>query len=141
LAALAILLLVIGPLVVLALKRRRRVRRRRTRDPNGRVVGAWQEAVERVRSARVEVAASLTNTEVVHAAGASLGPDVAHSLSDLRHLTNAAMFAGAPATDAQAEQAWAEADAVAAQVRQGQSPLRRLVAAVDPRTLRRPRTG
>jgi transglutaminase-like putative cysteine protease len=142
-AGLALLaaLAVAAALAVVGLKRRRTRRRRRAVDPTDRVIGAWHEALDQVRLARVTLAPSLTNSEVVSTAWIHLGPEVGTTLGQLRTLTNRALFAEPhPGTDAGAEsradQAWAAADEVSRRVQAGLRPARRVLAAVDPRPLR-----
>ncbi len=128
-------LVLVSPLAVVGLKRRRTRRRRRGRDPAARVAGAWLEAIDQVRAAQVRVDASLTNSEVVSTARVHLGPEVGESLGRLRTLVNRAGFAPAPVEAQQAADAWAAADEVRDRV-QGRFPwFRRALMAVDPRPL------
>ena len=111
--------LLLCPLAITLLKRRRTERRRRADSPARRVLGAWQEALEQLAAGRVEITPALTNTEVVSTAWVHLGPEVAADVSSLRTLANQALFSADPPTEAQADQAWATTDQMGHQLRAG----------------------
>jgi len=127
---------------VLLTKNVRRARRRTRGTPARRVAAAWREACDVLREQGVPVALARTPLEVARAAGGAGGPaaDAADAFTELATLVTASVCSPADPTDATARRAWAlEADVrrrVAAR-----TPLpRRVLAAVDPRTLRGPRT-
>ncbi len=120
LVGLVVVVVVGAALTVVGLKRRRRRRRRQAAAPADRVLGAWLEATDQVRSAHVPLAASLTASEVVSTTWVHLGPEVAAALGSLRDLANLVRFGEHDATADQADRAWVEADAVTARVRHQQ---------------------
>ncbi|MBD7918585.1 transglutaminase domain-containing protein [Cellulomonas sp. Sa3CUA2] len=138
---LVLLLLLLAGGVVLA-KTVRRSRRRARGAPARRVAAAWRETCDLLREQGVPVALARTPLEVARTTAAAGGPAAAASdaVGELATLVTATVCAPAEPTDATARRAWAlEADVrrrVAAR-----TPLpRRVLAAVDPRTLRGPRT-
>jgi len=96
--------------VPLAKRARRRARQRRS-DPTGRVAGAWEEAVDRLRE--LGRPAPRTNTPAEHARAATtvVGEPAATSLAVLADAHTAAQFGAAPVTDADADAAWDDLDA------------------------------
>lgn len=113
-------LLVVGGLIALVLAALRRTRRRRYAvDTRSRVLGAWTEALERLAAAGVQPRRSATSIEFAlrhapaHGAGGA-GPP----LMDLARLHTAAMFAPDPPSEADADAAWRDLDAIEAALRQ-----------------------
>jgi hypothetical protein len=96
--------------VPLAKRLRRRARRRR-RDPSGRVAGAWEEAVDRLRELGRPAPRTTTPTEHARAATATVGESAARSLAAVADAHTAAQFAAAAPTDADADAAWQDLDA------------------------------
>lgn len=99
-----IVLLLLGPVAVttiVAEKHRRRWRRRRGGTPTARVLGAWQETVDRLVERGLRLPPTWTANEVAaDAAGLS---DV---VAPLATLATEAVFAPTPADESTAERAW-----------------------------------
>ena len=116
----AIVLGVLGFVVMAAFTLWRRGRRRRhDKDPRRRVLGAWNEALDHLRTAGVPPRPSATSLEFAlryapaHGAGRAGGT----ALLELARLQSAAMFAADPPTDGDATQAWEQADTIRSEVR------------------------
>jgi len=98
---------------------RRGRRRRHDKDPRRRVLGAWNEALDHLRTAGVPPRPSATSLEFAlryapaHGAGRAGGT----ALMELARLQSAAMFAGEPPSDDDAKHAWEEADTITSEVR------------------------
>jgi hypothetical protein len=93
----------------------RRGRRRRTdADPRRRVLGAWNETLDQLRTAGVPPRPSATSLEFAlryapaHGAGRAGGA----ALMELARLQSAAMYAADPPSDADASYAWEQADTI-----------------------------
>jgi hypothetical protein len=127
------LLALVGALII-AGKTRQRGRRRRAADRSARVLGAWQEATDRLLERGVTSPVSATAGEAAEAAGQRLGPAGGPVIA-LAPLATTAVFAPGKVTDDDVRQAWQlEAD-----LRRGLHPrrlsVRRLRAGLDPRPL------
>jgi hypothetical protein len=119
--AVQVTLIVVGALAVVACgyliaaavsRAMTRRHRRRHPDPRLRVAGAWRDALGGIRIAGSTDVWQLTALEVTQEAQALLGPASAQPLGRLATLANAALFAPASPTDADADAAWADAVAV-----------------------------
>jgi hypothetical protein len=120
--------LVLLMLAVVIAKRRRRARRRGRGAPLDRVAGAWAELVDRLRDLGVGTRTSGTRRQRASAAGF---PQVAWIAGKV----DEAVFApGDPAPDV-VEGVWSSVDEFLARVRPTRSRLRRIRAAIDPRSL------
>jgi protein-glutamine gamma-glutamyltransferase len=122
---------------VVGLKRRRRARRREG-GPAASVQGAWDEALDRLREARVPPDPALTPLELARVAPAQTTADAASPMRALaRTYTTARYGTAAPAED-DARSAWESVDALERVLddtaTRGQRWRRRL----DPTTLRVP---
>jgi HAMP domain-containing protein len=95
--------------VPLAKHVRRRARRRRI-DPGGRVAGAWEEAVDRLRELGRPAPRTTTPSEHARASTTTVGEPAARSLGAVADAHTAAQFGAAPATDADADAAWDDLD-------------------------------
>lgn len=125
------LIAVFGPLLVVALaKRRRRDRRRRAR-PDHSAAGAWDELVDRyvelgfeppARGTRLQVAADLRR----QATQQGLAEPVA-TLTPLAAAVDRDVFAGGEVETEVADRRWTEADAAAAAVSAAAGRMRRIV--------------
>jgi transglutaminase-like putative cysteine protease len=122
-AALIAVAIIVGVLVLmvgaLALRVGRRTRRRR-HDPDDRrrVLGAWTEAMERLSAAGIERRPSTTSLEFALRQAPALGAGAAGPpLMTLARLHTAAMYAAESPSPDDADDAWAEVDAIAAAVR------------------------
>jgi transglutaminase-like putative cysteine protease len=133
LAAAVLLVLLTCGLVAIAKARRRR-RRRQSPDHAGRVLGAWQEQVDRLTERGITPPVSLTFREIAEHARGRLG-DAARLVEASADLATTAVYAPESLDGAAADQAW---DLVA-ELRTRLHPRRvsaaRLLAVVDPRPL------
>ncbi|GIG41136.1 hypothetical protein Cph01nite_28980 [Cellulomonas phragmiteti] len=136
---LGLLLLAAG---VVAAKAARRSRRRTRGTPARRVAAAWREACDVLREQGVPVALARTPLEVARTARVGTGPASAagDAVAELATLVTAAVCGPAEPTDATARRAWAHAAEVRRRAASRVPLPRRVLAAVDPRTLRGPRT-
>jgi hypothetical protein len=111
-------LLALGVVAALATawtrKARRRARRRAAADPAEQVAGAWAEALDGLRAARVGWSASLTPYEVADQVPARLGEGLAPPLGALAHRYTAARYGDEPPSADTVEAAWRDTDAVLA---------------------------
>ncbi len=109
LGVVAVLLLVAGAYVgvVLFAKSRRRARRRDTDDAALAVAGAWEEALDRLREARVDPDPALTPLELAHDVPARTHPAAESPMHDLAATYTISRYGtDVPGAEA-AEQAWA----------------------------------
>lgn len=139
-AVVALGLALLLPLATLVAKARRRRRWRRARSPRALVVGAWNEAVDRLRESRVRVSEAMTAEEVVDAAARSLGPASPAALRPLAGAADSALFASQDPDGRVAETAWGWAREVATELRRDVSWWRRPALALNPSPLL-PRRG
>ncbi|HEY5076166.1 MAG TPA: DUF4129 domain-containing protein [Acidimicrobiia bacterium] len=115
-------------LVVVAFGAWRRTRRRR-HDPDDRrrVLGAWTEALERLRAAGIERRPSTTSLEFALRQAPALGAGAAGPpLMVLARLHTAAMFSPIAPSSVEADEAWSEVDAIAGALRASVPRTRRL---------------
>jgi hypothetical protein len=91
--------------VPLAKRARRRARERRA-DPTGRVAGAWEEAVDRLRELGRPAPRTNTPAEHARASTAVVGEPAAAPLAALADAHTAAQFGATPVTDTDADAAW-----------------------------------
>jgi transglutaminase-like putative cysteine protease len=124
-------LLVFGPLLVIALaKRRRRDRRRRDR-PDRSAAGAWDELVDRYAELGFEPPERATRRQVADALTRQAGEqglrEHVATLSPLASSVDRDVFAGGDVADEVAERRWTEADAAAAAVSAAAGRFRRIV--------------
>jgi hypothetical protein len=115
-------------LVVVAFGAWRRTRRRR-HDPDDRrrVLGAWTEALERLRAAGIERRPSTTSLEFALRQAPALGAGAAGPpLMVLARLHTAAMYSPIAPSSVEADEAWSEVDAIAGALRSSVSRTRRL---------------
>jgi hypothetical protein len=121
---------------VAAMKERRR-RRRRQGPPAARIAGAWQEAVDRLVEAGVDVKPDMTASDLV---GAPRVPAPARTpLAVLAAIANRARYGGVAAGEGEADEAWSSAERVGMGVRVGRSTSARFRMAVSPAPLVRSR--
>lgn len=117
-------------LTLLGLKFLRGRRRRRRGPPSTRIASGWAELIDVARDAGVPMAAVGTRREVA----ASIG--VAEVLPLARRADQAVFAPGEP-SEAEVADYWADVDTARSRLTVGQSPWRRVVAALNPRSLRR----
>lgn len=128
-----IALLMLGLLAAAAIvveKHRRRWRRRRARSPTARVLGAWQETIDRLVERGLPVPLTSTAHEVA-ADAAGFSDVVAH----LATLATEALFAPTPPDDLTAERAWRLEASVRSQLYPKRLSWRRLKAMISPQPL------
>ncbi len=102
--------------------RRRRRRRQRRNDPapQGRITGAWAEALEAATAAGLPISPSLTPLEQVDALGRHGAPVTAlPPLRDLAHLYGETTFSPHPPTADASASAWSAADEIAIMLKTG----------------------
>lgn len=95
---------------VLTAKRRRRARRRDAPDPVVAVVGAWEEALDRLHEASVTPDPALTPTELARAAPSGTNAATGEPLRRLARTYNAARYGDAVTGPDDARDAWASVD-------------------------------
>ncbi|MET9225497.1 DUF3488 and transglutaminase-like domain-containing protein [Lentzea sp. NPDC003310] len=131
--AVVLLLVLAGGFVALGKASRRR-RRRGHPDDAARILGAWQEQLDRLAERGVSVPVSLTFHEVAQHVRGDLG-DLANSIAATARLATAAIYAPELVGRPESDQAWEHE----ARLRAGLHPQRlstaRVRAAVDPRPL------
>ncbi len=121
----------LGGLGLVVAKARRRGRRRRRSEPAARLIGAWEQVLDRLAGLGTGVGAALTTPEVARAAG-ELGPSCAAPVAALGPLVDAARYDRRhQPTSASADQAWAQAGAFEQAVRATVPIRRRARAAVS----------
>ncbi|MDQ1429709.1 MAG: hypothetical protein QOF40_311 [Actinomycetota bacterium] len=142
-------LLVVGILVLVALvigayggavlsaKRRRRARRRDAPDPVVAVVGAWDEALDRLHEASVPHDPALTPTELARAAPADTNVATQAPLRHLARTYNAARYGDAVTRPDDALDAWASVDQLERALDRDLSWRARWRRRLDPSTLTR----
>jgi hypothetical protein len=105
---LALILLASGG--VLLVKRARRRARRRADTGRGRIIGAWQEVLDRLADGGVTAIETLTVHEVGQKARDLAGVEVAAPLTELGELVNEALFALDGPSSEDATRAWSLAN-------------------------------
>ncbi|MBP2321582.1 transglutaminase-like putative cysteine protease [Kibdelosporangium banguiense] len=121
-------------LVIVAGKSRRRSRRRRGDSPSARVLGAWQEATDRLIERGVTSPISATADEAAAHAHEILGT-AGDPVIRLAPLATTAVFAPGQLTDEDARQAWQLETALRRGLHPRRLSLRWLRARLDPRPL------
>jgi transglutaminase-like putative cysteine protease len=134
-----IVLIVLGALVVLtpvaiAGEKFRRRRNRRAGSRTAKVVGAWQQVVDRLLESGVPVTANLTATEVAHHAEARLG-EGAGAVAVLAPLVTEAVFSPAEPEENTVREAWGLDARLRRELRRTRSPFALFRAWLDPRPL------
>jgi hypothetical protein len=109
---LVLVALLVGAYVggVLTAKRRRRDRRRDAPDPVEAVVGAWDEALDRLHEASVTPDPALTPIELARAAPSDTNIAAEEPLRRLARTYNAARYGDAVTGPDDARDAWASVD-------------------------------
>jgi hypothetical protein len=132
-AAAVLLVLLAGGFVVIAKAHRRR-RRRQSPDHAARVLGAWQEQVDRLTEHGIRPPVSLTFHEVAEHVRGTLG-DAAGLIEASAELATTAVYAPEHLDDSDAEQAWQLVARLRGRLHPRRLSAARLRAAVDPRPL------
>jgi transglutaminase-like putative cysteine protease len=133
-----VLVAIVVAVVPLAKRARRRARQRRA-DPTGRVAGAWEEAVDRLRELGRPAPRTTTPAEHARAATTTVGESAARPLAAVADAHTAAQFGTAAPTDADADAAWRDLDAFTGELGRHLPLTTRLRARLRVRSLRRPR--
>lgn len=125
--------------VVLALRistrRRRRSRRRDAGDPGARVVGAWLESLDQLTRRGLRARRSKSAQQLATEGSAFLDQESASRLRRLGELTTRSRFDVHPTTEAEAAEAWDDADAIAAALDAGATRRERAAGRIDTRTV------
>jgi transglutaminase-like putative cysteine protease len=120
--------LVFIPLLIVALVKSRRARKRRTDGPgHDRVAGAWEELVDQYAELGYAVGGRGTRLVVARGLEAQLPEERTTGLTALAATTDAAVFGGADVDTEHSETVWNEALAAVAVARASATRLRRLV--------------
>ncbi|MCX2952749.1 DUF3488 and transglutaminase-like domain-containing protein [Lentzea sp. NEAU-D7] len=128
-----LLLLLTGGLIALGKADRRR-RRRRGADDTARILGAWQEQLDRLAERGVSPPVSLTFHEVALHARSTLG-DVANPIAATAQLATTAIYAPELIGRPESDQAWEHEARLNAGLHPRRLSAARVRAAVDPRPL------
>jgi transglutaminase-like putative cysteine protease len=102
-----------------ARKRRRRRKRRDADSTADQVVGAWNEAVDRLVEIGLDDSALLTTQEVARAGEGLAGPEVAGDLASLGSAANSALHRQMPPEGTDVDAAWDLSDGISRCVRAG----------------------
>ncbi|ACZ29526.1 transglutaminase domain protein [Xylanimonas cellulosilytica DSM 15894] len=133
------ILLVLGPvLTVLALKARRRKRRRTTGPFADRVSGGWREVVDTATDLGAAVPAGSTRRESAGTLATVLGD---HGHVALAHRADATVFGATEPTNVDVEAYWQDVEAVVGRMRGSVNRRARWRAALSLRSLRAARTA
>ncbi|MFD9891350.1 transglutaminaseTgpA domain-containing protein [Amycolatopsis sp. NPDC059027] len=138
-AVLALTCAALTATLIVGAKAGRRRRRRHAEGNPARILGAWNEAVDRLRERGVTMTGSMTAGEAACHAASVLGPATG-AVTALAPLATAAVFARDVPGDEAVRQAWV----LEARLREElypRRPVRRLLARLDPRPLWPQRRG
>jgi hypothetical protein len=123
------LLLVLGPLLVIAMVKRRRERRRRTAvSGHDRAAGAWAELLDRYAELGYPIPARLTRPLTARELESRVVGVGDGALVALAHRTDDAVFSGREVSTELAETVWTEAEAAAVAATAAQTRFRRILA-------------
>jgi hypothetical protein len=136
LAVVAILVALTGALggLVALTRRRRRRRREGAADPRVRLVGAWRQCLDALRSVGLGPVESDSATECADRASA-LGAESSRELAVLAAMVNQSLFSSLPPDSGAVDQAWTFADRVEARVAERRTASDKVRHALDPRLL------
>jgi transglutaminase-like putative cysteine protease len=132
-----LLLAVLVTVSVLVAKRVRRRRRQSSDDPAERILGAWDEALDRLAETGVPLHPGMTLTEITHAASNAVGRATALPFVAMVPEVRRTIFAAEAPSEQAAEQAWLRVAEFEDGLRQELGTLRSIRTQLDPRTLRR----
>lgn len=122
--------------LVIGGKALRRLRRRR-RPTDGRIVGAWQETQDRFGELGLPSGSSLSALDVAEELDVIDLRDVGDPVVALAPTLDTALYSPYPASEADADQAWAAAGAAIKQARQSMPFTAKVKAALNPKALLR----
>ncbi|MFE0761668.1 DUF3488 and transglutaminase-like domain-containing protein [Streptomyces smyrnaeus] len=121
---------------------RTRTRRRSARDPGRRVLGAWQQIVDRLTEIGLPATAAHTATEVAAFGVERVGGSASEQLPALARLVNEVGYGGRTPDEGTADAAWRHCDAIEEVVARTVPRRERVKRALRPRTLiRHSRSG
>jgi transglutaminase-like putative cysteine protease len=115
-------------------KAHRRGRRRRHPDPAARVLGAWQELIDRLTERGIAPPVSLTFHEVAQHVRGAVG-DAAELIEASADLATTAVYAPEHLDESNADEAWRLVARLRTRLHPSRVSAARLFAAVDPRPL------
>src|SRR5690606_22631960 len=133
----ALVLAALLALAVVALKRARRRRRRHAPTAAARVVGAWDEAVDRLVELHFPLAPTMTALDIARASRAAYGTAATLPLSFLAAEVSRAIYAAGDPPPESAEHAWQRADEFEQNLASALTRRQRWRARLSLRTLRR----
>nr|WP_225953534.1 transglutaminase domain-containing protein [Kibdelosporangium phytohabitans] len=127
-------LVVLTPIAVASEKFRRR-RRRRSGSRAARIIGAWQQATDKLIEHGVPITAASTPREITDQARERIGDEGTGALAVLAPIVTSAVFEPAEPEDTAAETAWQLESQLRDELRRASSPLLTIRAWLDPRPL------
>ena len=130
-----VVVLLLLPFLVVGAKVARRRRRAASGSPAARIVGAWKEARDRLRTHGAPIARSMTVDEAVRACREKVGDDAATRVATFGPVLNTALYAPYEPTEEAATDAWEVEESLRSLLNEQSSVRRRVFAAIDPRPL------
>lgn len=121
--------------IAIAIEKFRRRRQRRSGSRAARIIGAWQQATDRLIEHGVPVTASATAQEVSEQAREKIGESGTGSLAVLAPIVTKAVFEPAEPDENIVEEAWQLESQLRRELRKARSPLLTVRAWLDPRPL------
>ncbi len=132
---LLLLVVFVAPIVVVIAKMVRRRLRRTRGTPARRVVGAWRETMDRLRTHGVPTSRSMTTAELVESCTPVAGAEPASRLAELGPVIDSTLYREEEPSDVLVERAW-DAEAGVKEALKGQTGIiKRIRAVFDPRPL------
>jgi hypothetical protein len=128
-------LVVASPAAVAGVKVLRRRRRAFRGSTTARVVGAWREGRENLRSHGARVSRAMTVQDAARETGQSMGDDAATRVRAFEAVVNTALYAPLEPDEEMASVAWEAEGALREFLWENSTARQRLLAAVDPRPL------
>jgi hypothetical protein len=133
--AFLLVVIIASPSSVAGIKVLRRRQRARRGTPTARVVGAWREGRENLRSHGAHISRAMTVDDAVRETREVMGDDAATRVRAFEPVLNAALYAPSEPDEQAASLAW-EAEAALREFLRSESTTRqRVLAAIDPRPL------
>jgi transglutaminase-like putative cysteine protease len=122
--------------IIVGAKSRRRARRRGADEPAAAVQGAWDEAIDRLREARVPPDPALTPLELARRASPHPAPAATQPLRTLARAYTVVRYSGELTSAGDAQRAWASVDELDRALDAGITRRERWRRRLDPATLR-----
>jgi hypothetical protein len=121
-------LIIFVPMLIVAMIKGRRMRRRRQAEAaHDRVAGAWDEMIDQFSELGYSVPPASTRTIVAESLESQVQAEEPLGLRPLAVATDAAVFSGQDVDAERSEQTWTEAEAAVAATRAGLGRMRRLL--------------